>query len=374
MSSTFAFAAAVVFVIYRLVRRIVRETCEARPGLRTLSADLDRLGAVVVDLDAYTSQPRTISDLREYYGRTSFRDYMILRLTYGWELMHTVLRHPFAEAEGGGGGLSSLMHVVAHLACASTTRAATGITPKKNVRVLEIGCGKGANCLYLASVFGSRGATEVVGVDAVEAHCGHATREARRLGLDGGDKKVSFRCEDATTMTSASEEKYDLVFGLESFCHFDTPEKRRGVMASVADRLEPDGKLVLVDGFRRADCDLISDAEMRKKAMRLSERAFQIDAKMPTKEDWKAECARCCGGGLELEEDIVLTAEAAPFWTGRWWKAAHALLQLAPTCALRTLRKRLPYTFDNLVAACFVGQAFHFGVAEYGVLVFRKRR
>jgi len=129
------------------------------------------------------------------------------------------------------------------------------------------------------------------------------------------------------------------------------------------------GKLVVVDGFRCADFHRISEVETRKKAMRLSERAFQIDG-MPAKEDWKAEAGSACG--LELEEDTVLTAEAAPFWTGRWWKAAHALLQLTPMWALRAFRGRQPYTFDNLVAACFVGQAFHFGVAEYGVLVFRK--
>ena len=163
---------------------------------------------------------------------------------------------------------------------------------------------------------------------------------------------------------------YDIIFGIESFCHIDDAEHRERVLLLCRTTLKPKGKLVIVDGHR---CDPIEFDRMNvltRTAMRLAEAGFQINA-MPSRGIWK-QAACCARGGMALEYEADLTEEAGKFWTG-WWKLAHVLLQWIPAIMLCRFRELVPSSFDNFVAVCMAGPAFHFRAAKYGVLVFRRR-
>lgn len=373
------------------------------PDIEALLRDLAKL-SLVVDIEAYVNRPRCLSHVKRYYEQTSFRDYMILKWIYGADLMHTVL---------GRDCSSSLLYVVSHLRssvcapprssqkraitwckndhgcdsdsssdsssdCTETDRSTStkhysrrrlqvgGHQHHDDVRqcrVFEIGYGKGVNALHLASVFKD---IEVMGVDIAEEHRSYATNQAVRMGVSN---RTRFYAGDAGNPPEETwKQSYNIIFGIESFCHFDTAEQRDRVLLMCRTQLKDNGKLIIVDGSRCENHEFASLDSAVQTSMRLSESGFQIGT-MPTRKDWKEACSR---HGLVFEQETDLTQEAARFWI-RWWKVAHVLLTALPVGVLKWIRQRAPSTFDNFVSVCMTGYAFYNGGARYGVLVFRKK-
>jgi len=76
---------------------------------------------------------------------------------------------------------------------AATRRLAKSCHLDSKTKVVDIACGKGTSAVYLAERYGC----QVVGLDICEDLVGHATRLAKRKGLEG---KVTFHIGDALDM------------------------------------------------------------------------------------------------------------------------------------------------------------------------------
>ena len=82
---------------------------------------------------------------------------------------------------------------------AATRKLAEACHLDSKTKVVDIACGKGTSAVYLAERYGC----QVVGLDLCEDLVGHATRLARRKGLEG---KVTFQTGDALNMPFADNE------------------------------------------------------------------------------------------------------------------------------------------------------------------------
>lgn len=107
-------------------------------------------------------------------------------------------------------------------------------------RVLELGCGLGANALHLAA---RHPQTEVLGLDLMAQHVARAT--ARAQGLPNARfRQGSFEALPADLGT------FDAVLAVETLCYARDPVR---VAAGIARLLRPGGRLVFFDAHRRAD-------------------------------------------------------------------------------------------------------------------------
>lgn len=198
----------------------------------TLARDLRWLESAMKDYRVYRDSDFGAEDVVEYYTRTTFRDYRLLEFATGSEAMHTRLV-PRVTLPYEAGHLRQLLYVVGHTGSA------------KNV--LEIGSGKGTNSIFLAHLLPH---VNFVAVDLVPDHVEFATSAARAAKLSN----LSFVLGDASTLPSClpaipsassappsapssappsaspSDREFDLIFGIESLCHLDTPAKMSGFM------------------------------------------------------------------------------------------------------------------------------------------------
>ena len=299
----------------------------------------------------------TSEDTDAYYTRTTDLDYRALELCVG-PGMHSKLRAPFPILSFGGHTRQAalvLMEVVAATEgggkeALDLNEPPTHTTPSN---VLEVGFGRGYCTMFLASLMPH---IRFHAVDRVQRH----VQLAHQASEKGGYSNVElFLGDGAEFLAAVSDTTYDIVFGVESLCHLDTPCKLKTFLVSVARRLAyPGGRLVIVDGFRSAD--FTSTSENKRTAMRLAECGFRI-RRMPSKAEWVQEAKEV---GLHLIRNVDLTAEALPFWT-MGWRLARTILRLIP-CV------RFFGVTDNLLSVATTAHALC-GAAEYGLLVFQRR-
>ena len=80
----------------------------------------------------------------------------------------------------------------------------------------------------------------------------------------GFDDNIEFHLGDASNPPAAiTANTYDLIFGIESFCHLDTEKSVEAFLSFASKSLSPGGKVVIVDGFRADDFDTLS-ADVRR--------------------------------------------------------------------------------------------------------------
>lgn len=124
----------------------------------------------------------------------------------------------------------------------NTTRIlATLADIRADDRVLNIGCGAGAESIWVAT---ERGA-EVVGVDINDALLESAREQARETGVE---ESVTFRTDDFRELATVDDDSVDVVWGLEALCHARDVDT---VLEQVARVLAPGGRLVAGDLFQR---------------------------------------------------------------------------------------------------------------------------
>jgi hypothetical protein len=163
------------------------------------------------------------------------------------------------------------------------------------------------------------------------------------------------------------DSRYDVIFGIESFCHMDTDAKLTAFLGFAAEALHPRGRIVIVDGFRTDDFSALDDDVQQ--AMILAESGFRI-MRMPSRATWKA---LATAHGFDVISETELTMDALRFWT-RGWRVAQLLL-LAPAF-LRWYFASSPRrreTGANFMSVVMTAYAMALGSANYGVLVFQKR-
>ena len=296
-----------------------------------------------------------VGDLVQHYGLTTDRDYRWL----GWVQgpgMHTRLTAPLCQ-DGNAGAARAAWLIYGELRV---------LLPRGQTypqRVLEVGCGRGFCTLLLASL-----CPDVVfeGIDVVPRHVDAATRAAEAAGL----QNVTFRRHDAATAGPLDDRDgggYDLIFGVESLCHLDTPGKRSDFLAAAHGALAPrNGRLAILDAFatrRNGDPD-----EPGARALACMQTGFHIH-RFPTRRSW-----------CTAEEDLLrpvapfrsLTHEALPFWL----RMARCVRRVARWCpcmvsnaASGNWGPRWRATADNLLGALFVAHTLDQGLCEYGLLV-----
>jgi len=283
-------------------------------------------------------------------------DYKVLELCVG-PGMHTELCAPPPILCFGGHTRQAVL-VLAEVAAVTerTDRQWAELgdrTADARASVLEVGFGRGYCLMFLAGLLPH---IHFHGVDRVQRHLQLGGCACQKGGYSNVELFVG---DGAEFLSSMTDTVYDVVFGVESLCHLDTPAKRKAFVASAARRLTfPGGRLVVVDGFRSAGFD---DApEDHRTAMRLAERGFNIRA-MPSKAEWVQQAS---AEGLHLVRSLDLTSEGLPFWT-LGWRIARCLLRLLPF--VRTLGVGT----DNLLAVAMTAHAMR-EAAEYGVLVFER--
>ncbi|PNH07519.1 hypothetical protein TSOC_006021 [Tetrabaena socialis] len=319
-----------------------------KPTRSRLQRDLKRL-ASVIPLGEFLQKDYAAPSVVQYYASTTFRDYKLLALATGSIAMHSLLK-PARSMPYRCGHLKQLLYVVAQMGDAV-----------HGGKVLEVGFGKGANSIFLADLFPN---ANFLGIDVVEEHVSYANDYGSTRGLTN----VAFTLDDASTPSAKTmaEGPFDLIFGVESFCHLDSEEKLTGFLRFARQCLKPNGRLVIVDGYRSASFE--NEPEEVQHAMMLAESGFRIRA-MPSKPSWQlmASTAR-----LTLVDDVDLTPEALAFWT-QGWKVAHVLLLLLPWAVRAYVASSLKHaeTGANFVSVATTAYAMALGSAVYGVLVFK---
>ena len=303
----------------------------------TLARDLEVIRSVY-DYDVlFPRNDFTLGDVLRYFHTTSDLEYWLLEKIVG-PGMRTLLTPPLPGRR-------------------SNARQCEFIMPLIRGRVLEVGCGRGFCSMYLAGCFPP---TRFVGVDVVDRH----VEVASRMACDVGYPNVEFQQRDMLQSWEDDDRCFGMIFGVESLCYMDTEGKRRLFMLRTAAKLEEMGRLVIIDGFR-SDWFDTAPVDLQV-AMCLAERGFRI-RRIPSKSDW---IRAAKASGLRLVCDQSLTAEALPFWT-LGWRIARSILHTFPYFSRWLVRAR-PETAANLLAVATTAYALRGGVAEYGMLVFRK--
>lgn len=129
-------------------------------------------------------------------------------------------------------------------------------------KVLELGCGKGFNALFLA---GKLTDVEFLGIDITEVHLRHAIKKSwgvENLDFSYGDfHKLNY--EDAS---------FDLIFEMEAVCH---AEDQYQVLSEAFRVLKKGGIFVLYDGFRQIGFESLPDNLI--KAAILTEKSLAVN-------------------------------------------------------------------------------------------------
>jgi SAM-dependent methyltransferase len=140
--------------------------------------------------------------------------------------------------------------------------------------ILELGCGQGFNSNYLALLNPDLNFT---GLDITEHNLRLARRNAR------GSNNVVYRVENFDQLPIDGK-RYDLIFGVETLCHSENISR---LIASMADRLNAGGRIVIFDGYVKPDAaPLTNPAEAE--AYQLLSWGFALTGFQPLTEVLKA--------------------------------------------------------------------------------------
>jgi 27-O-demethylrifamycin SV methyltransferase len=181
-----------------------------------------------------------------------------------------------------------------------TTRMIEAARFSAGQRVLDVGCGTGAQACRLASEY----RVEVLGITTSEVGVAAAADRALAAGLDG----ARFEVRDGTDNRLPSD-SFDRVWVLES-SHL-MPD-RPGLLSDSARVLRPGGRLVLCDIMRRRDIPF-RELRQRRREFAVLRAAFGA-ARMDQLSDYET-YARAAG--LTDVECVDITAETLPTFD-RW--------------------------------------------------------
>lgn len=113
------------------------------------------------------------------------------------------------------------------------------LDPTKKSRILDAGCGVGGSAIYLAENYNC----EVEGITLSPVQNDQGLKYVEAAGLQD---KVKLSVQDYTE-TSFENERFDLVFGIESYCHAD---EKLDVYQEAYRLLKPGGRFVMIDSVK----------------------------------------------------------------------------------------------------------------------------
>jgi cyclopropane fatty-acyl-phospholipid synthase-like methyltransferase len=203
----------------------------------------------MVDLKSYDKHQKSVT---EYYTQTSEREY-----------------RDFISKEGAVHyGLSTADTYRPDDLLAQAKFVSAQIEDLGAKRVLEVGCGKGFNLLWLAEHHRS---VLFHGRDLTPLHVRLAQERAKGRGLEN----VAIEPGDHRKIEAPSGH-YDVIYAVETLCYLDSVEKRRQFFSEAARVLRREGRLVVFDFFRADDFE--SRPHSLRAAVELVEAAFVLDA------------------------------------------------------------------------------------------------
>ncbi len=185
------------------------------------------------------NKQKTYHEEVEYYYQSSQKDYEII---WGTK-KHKSLHYGFWEK-----GIKNHEQAINN----TTEKVAHYGGLKAGMQLADLGCGLGGPAMYLAKKYKAK----VDGVSITRKQIIQANARAERLGLK---EDAKFYAEDYCN-TSLDSGHYDLVYGIESYCH---AQDKLDVLSESARLLKKDGKLVVLDFFwkgalRRAQDDKLN--------------------------------------------------------------------------------------------------------------------
>jgi SAM-dependent methyltransferase len=132
--------------------------------------------------------------------------------------------------------------------CAAIGRtvAQARATLGRPLTVLEVGCGNGFNCSWLASNFAD---LSVTGVDYIP----EMIEAARRRQLDDGisSERLSYAVDDALTLANVTR-TYDVVFTNRCLINLNTADLQRQALQCLCDKVAPGGYVMLIENSAEA--------------------------------------------------------------------------------------------------------------------------
>lgn len=211
-----------------------------------------------------------------------------------------------------------------------------------DIHILDIGCGVGATCLYLAIELGAY----CTGISVSHPQITEANRRAAEVKCED---RCSFLLEDFTAMDNSRQ--FHAASAIESFVHFEDQQK---FFRKCAEAISDDGILIICDDFRE------KGSESHRKAEAYLNRF---------KRGWRL------GNVLNADETISLAGEAG--FTLEQNRDLTPYLQI-PTSPLAQLEKlayliplRTPF-LDSRRGSVALRICYKHGWLEYRFLVFRK--
>jgi arsenite methyltransferase len=204
----------------------------------------------------------------------------------------------------------------------------------KATAVLELGCGKGFNSLYIAQHLPDMRCT---GTDLLDAH----VVKARAFAHEAGQKNVTYEQASFEPLPDRFR-GFDLAFGFETLCYAQDLDL---VAGSIAAALRPGGRFVMYDVHAWDDPDVLpKDIAM---ATRLYETSMAVTRGFIRAGKWETALARA---GLVVDPTQDLSQDVQP---------GLKRLQDMGIKALGDWKKRLaikvmpPYMARNSISALF---------------------
>lgn len=139
--------------------------------------------------------------------------------------------------------------------------------------VLELGCGKGFNSVFLAT---RNPEISFTGIDLTPKHIKIAKKKAANL------TNLSFVRGDFNNLPFA-DCQFDIIFAVECLCHSNDLSR---TLAEIHRVLRPGGRLVVFDGYRCTDFE--NREALQKTAQQLTEVAMAVQDGMNNINDWFA--------------------------------------------------------------------------------------
>ncbi|MGB3651167.1 MAG: class I SAM-dependent methyltransferase, partial [Rivularia sp. (in: cyanobacteria)] len=161
-------------------------------------------------------------------------------------------------------------------------------------QVLELGCGKGFNSVFLAD---RNPETMFTGIDLTPLHVKIAQKKAVDL------KNLSFMQGDFNHLPFA-DGQFDVVFAVECLCHSTNVPR---TLAEIYRVLRPGGRLVVFDGYRSAEFEN-QEASLRT-AQKLTEVAMAVQDGMNDIDNWSNTSSEV---GFKLLESADLSQAIKP--------------------------------------------------------------
>lgn len=192
------------------------------------------------DICFLMSDQKTYHEEVEYYYQSSQKDYEII---WGTK-KHKSLHYGFWEK-----GITSHNDAINNM----TEKVAHYGNVSEGIQMADLGCGIGGPAMYLSKKYNAK----VDGVSITRKQIVQANMASEQMGLKADAK---FYAGDYCH-TNLESDHYDLVYGIESYCH---AQDKLDVLKESARLLKPNGKLVVLDFFWKG----IEQKEKDKKAMK----------------------------------------------------------------------------------------------------------